>query len=223
MVPATPGSPARVEPAGTLQTLHQVAEARSMVRPAVPPEFANRSHDEIIHKLQVHKIELEMQNEALRYAQRSLEDSRDRYAGLYDNAPVGYLILTENATIAEINMTGVTLFGIGRGKLTGSRIRNYIFPGDLERWDHYFYQVLRGPGKLACELRILKRDLTINVRMESIHSVTSEGTRIIRVAISDITDRVIAEANLAATSRSLDQLHIAYATIAAGQEKRSAT
>ena len=91
-------------------TLGMNAE-QQLVRHAGAVLPSARSAEELLHELQVQQIELEMQNEALRKAQNALEKSRDRYLDLYEFAPIGYLTLTRDALIAEINLTGAALLG----------------------------------------------------------------------------------------------------------------
>ena len=71
---------------------------------ALSPEAAQR----VLHDLQVHQIELEMQNEELRRAHAALEASRSHYFNFYDLAPVGYCSVTEKGLIKDVNLT----FGI---------------------------------------------------------------------------------------------------------------
>jgi PAS domain S-box-containing protein len=84
--------------------------------------------ERLIHDLQVHQIELEMQNRELREAQQRLEDSRSRYADLYDFAPVGYCTLNQNSKILEANLTAATLFGMERASLLGSMLISLVPP-----------------------------------------------------------------------------------------------
>ena len=80
----------------------------------MPPQDARK----VVHELQVHQIELEMQNEELRQAQGTIIASQERYADLYDFAPVGYFTFDHMGLITEVNLTGASLLGIERGQLS---------------------------------------------------------------------------------------------------------
>jgi ABC-type transporter Mla MlaB component len=64
----------------------------------------------LMHDLKTHQIELTQQNHELQAAQHALEVSRDRYARLYDQAPVGYCTLDRSGIIREINLTGASIW-----------------------------------------------------------------------------------------------------------------
>ena len=72
------------------------------------------AHERMAQDLEVHQVELETQNQELQGAQHLLEDSRDRYADLYDFAPVGLLTLDSRGTIREINLTACAMLGAER-------------------------------------------------------------------------------------------------------------
>src|SRR4029078_1523941 len=69
-----------------------------------------------LHDLQVHQVELEMQNRELRETEGLLEESRSRYADLYDFAPVGYCTLDLEGRITEINLSGAAMLGSPRDR-----------------------------------------------------------------------------------------------------------
>ncbi len=70
------------------------------------------------HERRALQTELEMQNVDLRRAQLDIEESRNRYIDLYEFAPIGYLTLTRDGTISEVNLTGAALLGMARKKLS---------------------------------------------------------------------------------------------------------
>ena len=80
----------------------------------------------LIHELEVHQVELEMQNEELRRTQRELVESRNKYHELYDFAPVGYFALGEKAQIRQVHLRGANLLGIQRNKLI--KLKFFITP-----------------------------------------------------------------------------------------------
>ncbi len=83
----------------------------------LPQKNSPEDMEKLIHELQVHQVELEMQNDEVRKAQEEVEESRSRYMDLYDFAPVGYFTLDNKGVILEANLTGAELLGIERGLL----------------------------------------------------------------------------------------------------------
>ncbi|MDR3369928.1 PAS domain-containing protein [Rhodoferax sp.] len=85
-----------------------------------------------LHELQVHQIELEMQNEELRHTQLALQTSRDSHADLYDHAPTGYLCISDIGLITQANLTAATLLGTPRSQLIQQPLSHFIFRDDEE-------------------------------------------------------------------------------------------
>src|SRR5689334_866245 len=80
----------------------------------------------LVHALQVHRVELELQNEELRLAQLELAESRDRYADLYEFAPVGYATLDDKKRIVESNLRCAVMLDIERKDLVGQSIFRFV-------------------------------------------------------------------------------------------------
>jgi PAS domain S-box-containing protein len=92
----------------------------------------------LLHELQVHQIELEMQNESLRQTRAEVEaayaQSESRFSELHEFAPVAYLTLNQSGQIIETNLTATQLLGVQRGELLRQRFARYVSPVDLEIW-----------------------------------------------------------------------------------------
>lgn len=94
----------------------------------------------LAHDLQVHQIELEMQNEELIRIQGELMTAHDRYVALYDFAPIGYFTLDRKGTIQEVNLSGADLLARERGGLQNGSFFEFI---DLEDRDAFFTYLRR--------------------------------------------------------------------------------
>src|SRR5512141_2897114 len=92
--------------------LRRKAEMKLVAGTDVSAKCGNDNAYAMLHELQVHKIELEMQNETLQSTQKILQESLDRYSDLYDSAPVGYTSLNSENQINEINLVSVELLGL---------------------------------------------------------------------------------------------------------------
>ncbi len=151
--------------------------------------MAGKTPEEIIHELRGHQIELEIQNEELKKAQLDLEDSRNRYLDLYDFSPVGYVTLTRQATILEINLTGATMLGVVRQQLIGSRFRRFVAPDHQGPWDRVFFQMLNHREKVAETIQIVRSDGTrFFSRIEGLKGESPSHPVQVRLAISDISE-----------------------------------
>ena len=168
----------------------QLAHTRPAYSPVPPP-------GDMQHELQVHEIELEMQNEALRQSGVMLEESRDRYVDFYDFAPVGYLTLSHKALIAEINHTGAAMLGEVRSKLLRRPFSKFLAPEHHDRWYRHFMDVQQQGDKLTCELDITHGDdQRLHVQLDSLRLVKDGQPPVVRIALTDITELKRAETAL---------------------------
>ena len=171
------------------RSLRDDAEGKLTRTPKNSPELNGQTPEQLIHELQVHQVELETQAEELRRAHLALEESRDKYLGLYEFAPVGYLTLTDTALIAEVNLFGASLLATDRKKLLNARFRKFIAHNDSECWVQYFVDVLDKGEKQVCTL-MLKRgnDSMFPAHLEGVRVSDSDGATTVRLTFSDISD-----------------------------------
>jgi PAS domain S-box-containing protein len=143
----------------------------------------------LVHQLQVHQIELEMQNEELRRTQWELETARLRYFDLYDLAPVGYCTLSEQGLILEANLMAATLFNCSRGALVKQRISNFILKADQDIYYLYRKQLLDSGEPQSFELRILNNTDTPRwVNVTATIEKDLNGVALLRMIMTDISE-----------------------------------
>ncbi|WDT72875.1 MAG: PAS domain-containing protein [Candidatus Manganitrophus sp.] len=122
------------------------AEAKLTRSKAPPKTLSPEETQELIHELQVHQLELEMQNEDLRSSRSELEALLSRYADLYDSAPIGYCTLDQNGLVMEINLKGAELLGIERRHLIQRPFLIYVAEEDRARFRSYLSMALKNGG-----------------------------------------------------------------------------
>ncbi len=157
------------------------------------PMTSEETH-KIIHELQVHKIELEMQNDELLRIQNQLEESRLRYVDLYDFAPVGYLTITKNGLITEANYTAAKLLGVSKSELINKPFSRFIH--NKYQDDYYFHgkQLLETNKQQAYEVMILPKNASpFWVHIETSAVKTSDGTIFFRTIISNIEEMKVSQ------------------------------
>ena len=176
----------------TLADLHRRAEER--VSDALHDQGAAAPEDlvRLMHELGVHQVELEMQNEELRVAQAELERSRDRYADLYDRAPLAYVTLDLHGHIVEANHVAAALLGIPHPRMLGRPLAQYVHPAHLREFSDYLAAVAQGesPGTLELRLAPPRSASPGRDRWVTLESSLADADARFRIALLDISERV---------------------------------
>ena len=139
----------------------------------------------LVHDLQVHEIELEMQNEELRRSEEELVAARDTFSLLYDFAPVGYFTLDQKGAIRTVNLTGSSLLGMERAHLVKRFFRHYVADEDRPVFTDFLHKIFDNTSKQTCEIRLsTSGGAVFFVRMEA---VAVEPGQECLAAVIDIT------------------------------------
>jgi PAS domain S-box-containing protein len=151
-------------------------------------------HRRLLHELQVHQIELEMQNAELRQSRDEVEKALGEYTDLYDFAPVGYLTLGRDGTIHGANLTLASLVGIARSRLLGRRFERFVTAEARSSFTDFLEKIFTNKGKEVCEMALLKDGTCpLFVLIEAVADAAGEECR---AAIVDISARRQLEAEL---------------------------
>jgi len=144
----------------------------------------------MLHELQVHQIELEMQNEELRRTQVELEASRARYFDLYNLAPVGYMTVSEQGLILEANLTASNLLGVDRNQLVKQPVTRFVVREDEDVYYLHRKHLFERGVRQVCELRFRRKDGSqFWTRLEATMVQDGESKApACRVSVSDITE-----------------------------------
>lgn len=167
------------------ETLRKRAEARFLQTAPEEPKTA-WEHAQLVHELQVHQIELEMHNEELRHAYDEADALRERYADIYDFAPVGYFTLDHQGVIIEMNLAGSILLGIKGSQKGRHRFSSHVEAADLPEFNRFFDEVLQSKHKMHCEVRLspTAHRGQATVRIDAVPDENGEESRMVVVDIS---------------------------------------
>ncbi len=179
-------------------TREELVESLRALHSDLRLDESNRDPARVVHDLQVHQIELEMQNRELRESQAALEESRGRYSDLYDFAPVAYCSLDAEGRIVEANLTASALFRLHRLAFIDRPLATLVAAEDRPALREHLRQCLADHVTRTQELRLsLKEVGPITVQLISTTTRESSGkARGCRTAIIDITALKRSEARL---------------------------
>jgi len=137
------------------QMLRIKAEEKLKVRQKEPDKSLMESDvKKLLHELQVHQIELEMQNEELREAYETAEEALKKYTMLYDFAPMGYFTLDSEGSICDLNFTGARMLGDKRFSLVNSNFKLFVSIESQSVFNDFFRNVYNGHAKESCEVML---------------------------------------------------------------------
>jgi PAS domain S-box-containing protein len=135
-----------------VSALRGKAEKRLDKRPK-PSKISQRTIASLIHELQVHQIELEIQNENLRQAQTIIENSKKRFSDLYNFAPVGYITTEKTGKIIEANVTAAEILGVEKNDLAGKVFNAFVHPEDINIFLLHLRSLHKNVSE-TCEIRL---------------------------------------------------------------------
>ncbi len=161
-------------PAAAVEKVNSAAEARRL-----------------LHELQVHQVELEMQNAELRHARDELEAALDSYTDLYDFAPVGYFTLSREGIIRQVNLTGSCMVGVERSRLVGRSFRLLAAASSRAGFDRFLQQVFASQSKQSGDFDLPGKDQ--DLRTVNIEAQCQLNGQACRIALVDVTERIRAE------------------------------
>jgi PAS domain S-box-containing protein len=163
-----------------------------------PVKHALLQNASVIHDLEVHQIELEMQNRQLRETEVQLQGSMQRYLELYDFAPVAYLTLDVEGRIHEANLTAATFFGTERGQLLGKPLISFVAMGHRAHLRGHLQRCFSQRGALSVELDLSGEGKPSQPVSATSVSVLDEAGRVVgcRTTLTDISALKRTEARL---------------------------
>jgi signal transduction histidine kinase/ActR/RegA family two-component response regulator len=174
------------------------AEARLLSRQLQPGEKDHHKKSEadtlrLLHELEVHQIELEMQNEELKEVRVKMEELLEKYTDLYDFAPVGYLTLDLAGDIQEANLAASNLLDAARSVLVKRRLGRFVSPSDLPVYELFLHKIFASQTRQRCEVSLtVGRRSPLKVELEGIVFASGQACR---MTLTDITELKLAEAD----------------------------
>jgi PAS domain S-box-containing protein len=148
----------------------------------------------LLHELEVHQIELEMQNEQMLQQQKEMEATLSQYADLFAFAPMGYFVLTHDGTIRSANITGTKLLGENLSDLIKRRFAVFIAPDSRPLFSAFLEKVFTSAKRESCEIALQKNGAA--PLWARIDAIANDDLETCRVAVLDLSERKQAEDEL---------------------------
>ncbi len=155
------------------------------------------------HELSVHQIELEIQNKELMDAKKDLEIAVEKYTDLYDLAPSGYLTITREGQIVELNLSASRMLGKERRRLLQNMLGAYVTDDKRQIFYHFLNGIFDNQTELTCELT-LNRKGNLPMHIYLMGFISKNGLHA-EINMIDITEHKLAEEKVNVANRELEQ------------------
>ncbi len=159
---------------------------------ALPSSIVNVT--KLLQEYRDRQHEMEARIEELQNINRELEVSREKYALLYDFAPVGYFTFNRDGSIRAVNLTGAKLLGMDCGALLGQHFANFVADKDRSVYMDFLRAVFQCHEKMTCRVKLATNsNLPLYVRIEALADKSGDECH---AALVDITERKLSEVSL---------------------------
>ena len=146
--------------------------------------FSEAEKLKLIHELEVHQIELEMQNEELLKAKQQADSAIEKYTELYDFSPSGYFTLSQDGSIIDANLTGSVMLGKERSKLINTKFRSFVSPDTKMDFDLFFDKVFINKDRECCEISLQSKGV---IHYAYLTGIITEDEQFCHITVVDIT------------------------------------
>jgi len=175
-----------IEKPDKFKVLRKRAESLLSATCASPTPHSKTEFFELLHELDTHRIELELQNDELLDIQKQLQDTTQEYVDFYNFSPVGYVTLNSEGSILKANMTLAGLFGMEKPEIINKRFSDFVEDNDQDILYLYRQDLLNGKQPQSCELRLRsKTGPQVWVKLDGPFNIEQNG-RIFSLALTEI-------------------------------------
>jgi PAS domain S-box-containing protein len=191
--------------------LRKLREKAEKIIKDSPEEIKKQNIDDVeklLHELEVHQIELQLQNKELEEARRNLERSENKYFSLYENAPIGFLTLNDVSKIIELNFESSVILSDDKINLAGSYFSNFVAPESQDEFYFHMQKIFREDKVVRSEIKIKDKIGNIKtVLIESKPFLKQTDYNLVLSILIDISEKKKIENNLLIEKESLESIY----------------
>lgn len=143
--------------------------------------------EKLIEELNIHHIELEMQNEELQKAYDQISEEKAKYEALYMHAPIAYFTLNDTGNIINLNLEAAKLLKIPAHQFNKTSIFPYLSPNSKTQFTKLWKQILRSNETVYAELTFIDQEQnSIYTHISAINYFDKNmNEKLVRCAVTD--------------------------------------